>query len=241
MKQEKYNNDEDDLIHRTRRAAATVTRRLSERNGSKAFSLVEILVVLSLIGVVMGVMVPALGGFGLGRGAQLNYSGNQVANLINLARQNSMSKNVMTALVVITDPSVLQGGQGIILMELKPRTDGATATPADWKPVTKWETLGAGSIVDRFVSFETEQPQPAFPAFRYGTASIAASYNYIVFLPGGNLLGSAGTSQIRLTEGFFPKGDSAPVLTRRGANGQPVNTYNITILGATGRTKIDRL
>lgn len=210
----------------------------------RAFTLVELITVMAIITVMVTLLVPAF--TSIGKANALNTSGNHVVNLINLARENSMSKNVMTALVVLTDSSMADANRSLVLMELDPTTDGSQPSPGNWRQISGWETLGSGVIVDpNLFTFnkssdsagEPGVPTPAFPAIQH-SGKIASSYGYLVFLPGGNLLGS-NASQIQLVEGIIASGGA--VYTRRtAAGGGPANYYNITVLAATGRIKIDR-
>src|SRR5688572_20486513 len=74
-------------------------RDLERKRG--AFTLVELIVVIALIVLLVALVAPAF--TGSGRATALKAGGNNVANLALLARQNSLTKNAMTALVVISN------------------------------------------------------------------------------------------------------------------------------------------
>jgi hypothetical protein len=166
-----------------------------------------------------------------------------------------MSKNSMTALVVLTDPQLNNAYRCASLMELPNQTEV-------WKQIASWETLSPGAIVDpgpngnpdanpshpyQF-SFNTKAdqtptpgvPQQPFPPITYG-GKTANSYSYEIFLPNGSLL-SGSAVQIRVAEGFVSSGvPTVPTYTQPDPHGGgPVNYYQVTILAGTGRTKIDR-
>ena len=217
-----------------------VIRRCTSRSG---FSLVELLTVIVIIALTASLVVPAF--TSLGKSSALSVSANQVANLVNRARENAMSKNAMTALVVVTETSLENSNRVFILLELSPRSDGSQAQPSDWKQIGKWESLLPGVLVDpsnlslnksSAQAGESGVPTPAFPTLAYHGQTVS-TYSYVVFLPGGNLLGST-SPQVMLAEGNLASG--AVTYTRPAGGGGPANYYKLTILTATGRLKIDR-
>lgn len=205
-----------------------------------AFTLIELLVVIAICITLMSLLIPAFNS--IGKATLLTASGNQIVNLANFARENSMSKNAMTALVVLTDPALDNRSRTFTIFELTPPANGVQSQTSDWKQVSKWETLSPGIIAD-LCTFQdsSQQPLPPLPAFKYGTKT-PASYKYAVFLPGGALLGGS-TMLVRLSEGYYQTGAASPVYTQPkpgAAPATPADYYNITILAVTGRTKIDR-
>jgi len=213
---------------------------------SRGFTLIELLVVVAVIVIMAGLAVPAY--TSIGKGSQLSASGNRVANLINLARQNSMSKNSMTAFLVLTDSRINNAYQSVALMELPNQS-------SVWTQISNWETLPSGTIIDpgpdgnpshpyQF-SFNNSSdttplpgvPQQPFPPISYGGRH-AGTYRYEIFLPNGSLL-SGSAVQIRLAEGLISSG-VATYTHPDPKGGGPANYYEVTILAGTGRTKIDR-
>ncbi len=202
---------------------------------SKAFTLIELLTVIAVMAVLTSLLAPAFNS--IGRSSQLSAEGNKVVNLVNLAGQNSMAKNAMTALVAIpTDQSASSAYRAFALFEYVPEA-------SDWKQISGWETLKEGVVVDpasfTFTSYPASKPQPDLPAIKYGGRTIS-SYKYVVFLPNRSLLQNS-SAQLKLAEGLFAGGASTPTYTRKGSDGSPANYYNVTVLGTTGRPKIDRL
>lgn len=224
----------------------TSTRRLQYFGnlGARGFTLIEVLTVLAITAVMAGLIVPAM--TSLGKSSALNVSADVVVNLANLGRETSMSKNAMTALIVLTDPSLSGADRTFVLMELDPRSDGSQPQSSDWKQISKWESLNSGVVSDpSSLTFNKSTdapgtagvPTPAFPSIVYNGQTVG-SYSYVIFLPGGNLL--SGTSpQIQLVEGIVSSG--AVTYTRPVAGGgAPANYYSLTVLTSTGRVKIDR-
>jgi len=223
-----------------------ITSLRLKRRSAGGFTLVEILTVLTIVSIVTAFATYGLSGV---KSAQLAGSCNQVANLVDLAKQTAVSKNEMTALIVITDPTVARRNQVLVAYELQATTDGSTPTAANWKQLTSFATLPSGAVVDPSSSTFTFNnstdssstagvPSPSFPAISYNGQAVG-SFKYIVFTAGGSLL-SGNSATVRISPGIFPAGSSSVVYTGGTNNGVPLNYYNITILAATGNIKIDR-
>lgn len=197
---------------------------------NRAFSLLELLTVITLIVLLTTLVAPSF--TNLGRANLLTTSGNKVVNLINYGGQNSLSKNALTALVAIA-PDSGKAYSVFALMEYVPAN-------GEWKQLSGWETLRDGVVVDQcsFASYPATKPEPDFPAIKYQGKTIS-DFKYIVFLPNRSLLQNT-SAQIRLAEGTFASGAETPTYTRSKGDGTPANYYAVTVLGATGRPKIDR-
>jgi prepilin-type N-terminal cleavage/methylation domain-containing protein len=213
------------------------------------FSITELLVVMAILATVAGLVAPAFNQIG-GAGA-LASAGNQVANMVNLARTQALARNSMTALVVATDSTLEQAYRAVAVFELAPRQDGQTSQTTDWRQISKWETFRNGVIVDPTLTrngvtvepvLTLNQksdsaatpgvPAPALPSMQISGKPVG-SFRYLVFLPGGSLL-SGQSKSMNLKEGYFPPSSTTPVFTHAA------NYYGITILPATGRTIITR-
>jgi prepilin-type N-terminal cleavage/methylation domain-containing protein len=210
---------------------------------SSGFSLLELLLAISIMLLLMGLAVPALRG--LGRSASLNVSGNELVNLLNLARQNSISRNTMTALVVLADGSMEQSHRAVTLLELAPSAERIPGQTATWRQIHQWKVFGAGVLIDprelqlsdSAVVSGPGSPRPPLPTLEYGGQTVNR-FKYLIFLPGGNLL-SGTPAHLQLAEGYLPRASETPVYTRAEA-GVPANYVAITVLDATGRMKVDR-
>ncbi len=197
-----------------------------------AFSLVELLVVIALLGIMAVLIVPAFNN--LGKSQILTAEGNKLVNLINLAAQNSSAKNAMTALIAV--PGSSTNSVGFSLFEYVPEGTG-------WKQVSKWETLKDGIVAYypnasyKFTDYPaTPPPIQDFPTISYRNTPVSA-FQYLIFLPSRSLLQNT-SAQFQLAEGFTPGG--AISFTRPLPAGGPANFYTVTVLGTTGRAKIDR-
>lgn len=200
----------------------------------RAFSILELLTVIALIAILTTLVAPSFSN--LGRANLLSTSGNKVVNLINYAGQNSLAKNAMTALIALA-PDSGKNYTVFTLMEYAPNS-------GEWKQLSGWETLRDGIVVDQinFSDYSSQdpatKPQPDLPAIKYQGRTYS-DYKYLVFLPNRSLLQNT-SAQIRFAEGSFAPGAEAPTYSRRGSDGSPANYYAVTVLGATGRPKIDR-
>jgi prepilin-type N-terminal cleavage/methylation domain-containing protein len=225
---------------------------IPRQSGARGFSLVELLTVVVIIGIICAFVLPAVNGFG--RSAALTSAGNLVTNLANYARQEAVSKNTMTALVVLTGQSVPQKTdqyyRAATIIEYDP--------VAGWNQLGNWELLPSGIIFDcndaTNCSFLANSPQP-FPFLSHQTsaalsyqgqpvisqgqpASGQIGYAARIFLSNGSLQNPDKPAQLRLVEGYLQ--GSQVIYTRRGQTGLPANYYDIAIVGMTGMTKVDR-
>ena len=199
---------------------------------SAGFSLTELLVVIAILGTLAVLAVPAFNQIG-GAGG-LASAGNQVANMVNLARSQALARNSMTALVLATTSTLVQDYRAVAVFELAPRQDGQTAQTTDWRQISKWETFNNGVIFDPKLTLTNTPvvPTPAFPSMQISGKSVGL-FSYLVFLPGGSLL-SGQSQSMKLKEGYFPPSSTTPVFTHAA------NYYALTIVPATGRTIITR-
>jgi len=207
------------------------------------FTLVEFLVVIAIVGTMMGLATLSLKG--VSSGVALSGEGNRISTLITLARQNAMSKNTPTALVLSTDPSLDVRLRAMSIWEATPRNDGSLPVAADWKQISKWETLKTGVVFappsGTQMDLPTVSSNPPFPALTFEGQSIAADgFVCKIFLPAGGLL-TALPGIVTLAEGVVPAGATSPVYTNTNADGTPANTYTITVVAATGHMVVERL
>lgn len=216
---------------------------MSPKTFRAAFSLVELLAVIALVGIILGFVVPALSG--MGRGTSLVTAGNMVNNMAGLARQHAMSRNTLTALLVLANQGTDADYRAVSVLEYKPGTG--------WSQLGGWEMLPVGITVDagdtQECSFLLRSPNPFpflsatnqdNPPVTFQSLPIRSPDGYAarIFTPGGGLQNPAAPSQIRLVEGRVEGG--AIRYTNRNDAGKPANYFDIAIVGATGATKTSR-
>ncbi|XHR27699.1 MAG: Tfp pilus assembly protein FimT/FimU [Chthoniobacteraceae bacterium] len=205
---------------------------------AQGFTLGELLVVLAIMASLLGVLAPSIGS--IGKASGLNNAGNLLLELANNARQNSLAKNAMTALVCVTDSSANSHPQLFTMLELSCPKDSSTAQAlSEWKQISKWQPLVSGIVVSKW-STQLPNVSPSLPTLRYGEETLSqGQVSAVIFLPDGSTLNDSPTT-IQLAEGYIPKGSSSPSITGPRLNGEPANYYAFTILKATGRIKVVR-
>lgn len=176
-----------------------------------AFTLLEILATCGVLSVLLAISVPAFNH--LGRAQTLTQAGNRVATLAKLARENAISQQHATALVVLQNPAAVG------LFDLQ--RDPATGTATNWQPLGKWEILPSGtSIVSEFAKAKIAFPDTV--QFR-GSEIPSSDFAYVIFMPNGS---TGSTASLTL------KSLNAP--------DQGANTYDISIVTSTGHVKVTR-
>lgn len=217
--------------------SSTFLRFQSSTHRDRAFSLLELLTVMAVISLMVGLTIPAISS--ISRGRNLDIGGDLVASLAQQARQNSLARNSLTALVLATDASKADYGKRIFcLMELP---SGAS----QWSPLTPWQILPEGVAADpgasgRFLNSPTVAPVLTFPPFRGGAVTAAA---YQIFSPDGSLLvGNNGwpnaVPAIRLVQAIVGPGGELQS-TAPGGDSE-ANYCEIRLNLLTGLSRIDR-
>jgi len=189
-----------------------------------AFSLIELLMVMTIISLLFGLTTLSISGVSQSR--NLTSGGNLVVSLTQQARQNSITKQALTALVlapVVADSEF--NSRIFCLMEL---SSGATR----WTQISAWQILPQGVIVDSYQSavfFNSPNLSPDLPSIPFrGTA--VTSIVYQVFNPDGSLyVGNSGQPA------------SSPILKLVLSKSNLPNYYEISLNILTGIPRIDRL
>lgn len=227
----------------------------SPRRAIAGFSLIELMVVVLIIGILAGFVVPAVNG--VGRSSSLVAAGNSVVDMVNFARQEAMTKNTMTALIVLGDqpnPPTSPSGQQDVSQDYRALTVVEYDPVAGWSQITAWEILPAGIIFDfkdqanstffanspqtfPFISrFEGQQTPPV--KFQGVQVQSGVGYAGRIFMPNGALQNPEQPAQLRLVEGFSQGGQL--VYTHRGSQQAAANYYDVAIIGMTGIAKVNR-
>jgi len=207
------------------------------------FTLVEIIVVMVVMLVIMTVAFTGLGG--AMRGIRLTDGGNKITQLCDAARQRAMGANVLTAVVAVTALGVPEDGRAFCILECPPG--------GPWKQIREWEfipegmTLDVSAEADNLHSFLELSPE-VFP-FNGGKAGApvtfgqhadlpVGTYAARIFLPGGSLKNASEPAIFQIVEGVTSSGQTT--YSQMGDGQKPANYYKVTIIGATGGTKVER-
>lgn len=206
----------------------------------KGFSLLELLTVMAILAITTTLLIPAVGNFS--KAGKLTSAGNQLTSLATQARQNSITKGALTALLLANEGSGSR--RAVSLWELRPRDDGSIPQSSDWVQASKWMVLPEGTAVDTQKTKLADQNAslvPALPSLRYNGASLR-NYALVIFKPDGSLfpIGNVAVPRLRIVEGLIENASTIRYTRPGAAEGEPANFYDITLLPASGRLKIDR-
>lgn len=218
---------------------------------SPGFTLVELLVVMSVLSVLMLLATPSIR---LLNSQSLTAAGNQMVDATTMARQNSISKNGYTAVVVKTQGAGAYSAYCIL--DLQRNDDGSYGA---WQAVTPWQHLASGIIfspttpsatISSFLDGIANIPTPLPTEFSFqgkkidlnpGTANSETVVQ--IYQPNGAPLNATQSLRLRLSEGFVS--DSGEITYKhaaKGSDGQPSpeNFYDIVIVRDTGHSEIER-
>jgi type II secretory pathway pseudopilin PulG len=202
-------------------------RQQSER----AFSLLELMVVIAIMILIAGFTIPAL--TGLSGGDNLSTGGRVVSNLLTVARSEAINRRSPVRFEIATswpsDPA--QAYRRIALVQHDPVTGSDTQ-------LTGWQTLPNGVIVkDRtpppssgkyFIAASTDQS----PKLSFGGQAINS--RYLEFTPSGapNIDPASAPVGVCVVEGYVSGGSNFQILS--------TNYYEIDIDALTGKSLVKR-
>jgi hypothetical protein len=196
-------------------------------------------IISALAGLTVGSLSPV-------KANALTAGGNQVADLLTAARQNSLARHAFTAVIIKTAGDARYSAS--CLLELAREDNGEFSE--DWKMISPWRTLPDGI---RF-HMDSDFLLPANCATAVQGKSLPPSINFRgapvdlisktdsrvqIFDPSGILV-SGKVLRLRLVEGAE---DTASVIIYTGQkNGtEPANYYDIVVIRETGQAKVERL
>lgn len=157
------------------RAANLVSRSL------RAFSLVELLVVIAVLSILMVLVLPSISS--LGGAGKLASAGNLAVDTIKHARQVARSKNTLTMIAMIN--SGTDNGRAYATLAFS-ATNGTNGT---WSQFGRWQNLPDGIWIEptKSVGFFQTPPLNAPTLNRAGASVARTGYKAAVFLPDGRL------------------------------------------------------
>jgi hypothetical protein len=205
--------------------------------------MVELLTVMAIISIIAGIMVSSLR---FSEAANLTAAGNAVSNTAALARQNSISQDAFTAIVVQTIGENAYNAYCLMQLPRNPVNGGFTGST--WQPLTAWRRLGAGVVFDPganvagSVNFLRASGSlmgaSASLSYQGQPINLASATFFQVFRPDGSMT-EAQPLRLRVVRGTWNSA-SGSVLYRGGVSaGTPSNYYDIVFLQDTGLTRID--
>lgn len=196
----------------------------------QAFSLVELLTVIAIIGILVAVTLPSMSG--ISSSTELNISGDQLVDTLSFARQSALSANrpVEVRFYEVprsTDPSLAYRAIGVYLLgDDGPAPVGRLAFLQNNIVMSDSETLG--TLLKGVSSGQTNLPS-IDPAKQF-------NYRYFIFRPDGSAnLPSLSPAQsdtwhVTLYDSRRPPSGQSP----------PDNFITVQLLPETGRTRTFR-
>lgn len=150
---------------------------MKSRHPSRAFTLVELLAVVAILGVLMTLALPTLSS--LLDSSNLARGGQVIADQINLARQIASARNTAVEVRLFKLPSQDTEGYGAVQLW----SGDATGNP---RPASRLATLPEGIVVSPVTAVSqafAKMPSSTMPA---GTGALAdASYRFFQVRPSG--------------------------------------------------------
>ena len=211
----------------------------------KGFTMVELLVVMSIVAILTSLSV--LGLKSIMGDTGLTGAGNQMSQFFTFARQEAISKNTLVAVVVLTTPNVGSAQyRTFSAWELALPANGTAPTSSNWVQASKWVTLPAGIVVDVSTAID---PNLATTASSFALS--ATPVTSPAALPSMNYLGqNVNPATDCAAQVFTPSGrlnSSSPnlcmlTLVERNPNpaSLPANYVTYIFNPATGETKVVR-
>ena len=216
------------------------------RAAVRGYSLIELLAVVAILSALAGLTMGSLSPV---KANALTAGGNQIADLLASARQNSISHHSFTAVIIKSSGDKRYSAH--CLFELARTDSGAFAA---WRMIAPWRSLPdgvkfdpgvlTGSAANFIYSNGSDAPPapsslPGTVPFRGQAVNTADDVAYQVFAPDGTLTKGAPI-RLRLVEAGEDTADGI-IYTGQKIAGQPANYYDIVIVRETGQAKVERL
>ncbi len=210
----------------------------------------ELLVVMAIMGILVAAATLSISSL---RSTSITSAGNQLVEVFALARQNSISKNDFTAVVIQNSGN--SACAAYCLLELPNQADGTRGTA--WTELTPWKFLPNGLVFQSYTAptgggdFMAASLNGASPSllpvslptsypFQGGSIDLTSTTGVVVqcYKPDGSLIGSQAL-RLRLAKGIATSSGSV-TYTGSTVSGNPVSYYDLYFLANTGATRIGR-
>ena len=206
--------------------------------------MIELLSVLAIMSIIAGFVVSSLN---FPNSVSLTADGDAISDTVALARQNSISQDAFTAIVVQTS------GPGsyttYCLMQLKRDSSTGTFTGSTWQQFAAWRHLESGVVFDPSASvsgsanfFGTSgslMGAPASLSYQGQPVDLTHSVIFQVFRPDGTMTMDQPL-RLRLVRGTWNSSMDAVFYRGSSTGSGPANYYDVLFLQSTGLTKIIR-
>lgn len=176
----------------------------------RAFSLVELLVVVAVVGILLSLTMAGFANFGQARG--LKMAAEIVSAYANMARERAVSRNSVVALAVRgANGSDDSAYRKVALFELVRNPDGSAPSPNNWQMLRPWKVLPEGTAMRPPVDGSLSVIDGANPTFSPEIPTLLLSnaggpVRFVYFLPNGGLVGSEAMG-VRLARGIVEGGE----------------------------------
>ena len=217
--------------------------RLDSPVSHRAYSLIELLAVMAILSALAGLTVGSLSPV---KANALTAGGNQIADLLTAARQNSLSRHCFTAVIIKASGDARYSA--FCLFELNRNDDGSFSA---WKVAAPWRLLPEGIrfdpnlvVTSPTLNFANTGNNPGLPAalpsinFLGQTVNLSSDAAFQIFAPDGTLTKGVPL-RLRLLEGAEDAASSI-MYTGQQSGGEPLNYYDIVLLRETGQPKVER-
>jgi prepilin-type N-terminal cleavage/methylation domain-containing protein len=195
-----------------------------------AFSLIELLVVVAIIGILAAVTIPAFNSIGQARG--VTEAGFQLASAMDLARSEAVARQTYVWMAV--RQTNIEGSTALRLGMVYSR-DGTTNTSStNLQPIGRVVTLLRTGLTNSTNGVDLSALNNA-PAFNIGSVSFANAAG-VLFTPGGEAMTNMAPSQYT---GFTPL-IGAELRQSKGTSLIPNNWASISLDGSTATPFLSR-
>lgn len=215
----------------------TKTKNLAARTGSRAFSLVELLVVLSIIGALAGMGLTAMQH--IGRATALGSGVRQFADHINMARNYAVTNSRYLYLVIATrdTTNALENAYttyGVCVADSPDVALQAAQSTTNVIYVEDLQRLPRGVIFDSSETNNVESKLVSFPAD--GTNLTVTTSWVVTITPNGQILPLSRRPRFVLYEGVLNPTTLKPMPT-----GVSTNRYMVEINSLIGKPLVTKV